>query len=348
MTRVLFARIGWMRWYRGPQQDDEKPIGGGEYNRQSVGHEAFNFLPVDVKMLGYFQPRLQPTISRKQQPSTIKLERIERNFKGDRLTDVLVIFVATDPKHGGQRIVGWYKGATVYRYNQTSTDARRNSFGYFLTATAKNATLVPEDRREFTVPSGEGAFGRSNVCYELEAGGSPKEDTQWMKDAVEYALSYELENAAQEPDTEIDAAIADAVSITIDQAAGFQSNPRIRKAIEKYAMDRAAKHLRKLHYNPQDRHRTKPYDFLCFARGAELYVEVKGTQENGKAISLTPNEADHALRHKHSALFIVHSVKVKGKRNPVVSGGNDHFIDPWDISRDGTLKPRGYVFTLKS
>jgi hypothetical protein len=74
MTRVLFARIGWMRWYRGPQQDDEKPIGGGEYNRQSVGHEAFNFLPLDVKMLGYFQPRLQPTISRKQHPSTIKLE----------------------------------------------------------------------------------------------------------------------------------------------------------------------------------------------------------------------------------------------------------------------------------
>jgi len=30
--RVLFARVGWMRWYRGVQPDDLKPIGGGAYN----------------------------------------------------------------------------------------------------------------------------------------------------------------------------------------------------------------------------------------------------------------------------------------------------------------------------
>jgi len=43
MALVLFACIGWMRWYKGPQADDEKPIGGGKYNRYSLGHEAFNF-----------------------------------------------------------------------------------------------------------------------------------------------------------------------------------------------------------------------------------------------------------------------------------------------------------------
>jgi hypothetical protein len=38
-----------MKKYRGPQADDEKPIGGGSYNKQELGHEAFNFLPLDCQ-----------------------------------------------------------------------------------------------------------------------------------------------------------------------------------------------------------------------------------------------------------------------------------------------------------
>src|SRR5438552_13515077 len=68
-------------------------------------------------------------------------------------------------------------------------------------------------------------------------------------------------------------------------------------------------------------------------------------QENGRSISLTPNEVKHASEHKNSALFIVHSVKVNGKRNPRVSGGHEIFLTRWDISQ-GTLEPRGYVFSL--
>ncbi len=71
MTRVLFARIGWMRWYKGPQADDEKPIGGGKYNKDSLGHEAFNFREINGQMLGYFQPKIPPIAARKRtnQPS---------------------------------------------------------------------------------------------------------------------------------------------------------------------------------------------------------------------------------------------------------------------------------------
>lgn len=344
--KVVFARIGWMRWYRGPQPDDEKPIGGGEYNREAVGHEAFNFLPLDDRMFGYFQPRLQPPANRKKHPSTITLERISANFVGDKLSGVLVIFVATNPTLRGQRIVGWYDDATVHRHAQPSKDKRRDSFSYFIEAPAENALLVPEERREFTIPSGEGAFGRANVCYALEPDGQPKPNTQWIDEAVEYVRSYELENAAQEPGSEMDATVADAIGITIDHAAGFQSNPRIRKAIEKYAMDWAERRLRKLGYKPQDKHTTKPYDFLCEINGSDLFVEVKGTQDSGRSVSLTPNEAEHAKKHKNSALFIVHSVKVKSKRRPVVSGGQELLLRPWDISK-GILKPRGYVITLE-
>jgi hypothetical protein len=71
--RLVFGRVGWMRWYRGPQPDDEKPIGGGKYNETDIGSEAYNFLPVGNLLLGYFQPQLQPP------------ERIPRQYIWKRL-----------------------------------------------------------------------------------------------------------------------------------------------------------------------------------------------------------------------------------------------------------------------
>ncbi len=97
-------------------------------------------------------------------------------------------------------------------------------------------------------------------------------------------------------------------------------------------------------YNPKDKHKTESYDFLCRARGDCLYVEVKGTQDDGSSVSLTPKEVEHAKRYRNSALIIIHSVKVKGKRKPKVSRGKELFLDPWNIE-DGILKPRGFVFT---
>jgi hypothetical protein len=344
MAAVIFARIGWMKWYRGPQPDDEKPIGGGGYNKRDIGSEVFNFLPLNGYCLGYFQPRL-----RKDHPSTIALERIEAGFNGKALNGVLAVFVATDPKHGGQRIVGWYPNATVYRDEQLSNDKRRDSCSYFLKARAEAAVLVPEPRRLHEIPArGKGCFGRANVCYALDDEGHPKSEAPWMDEAVNYIEAYELENGAQEPESDADADIEQTLESTIEHVAGFQSNPQIRRAIEEYAMRWAERRLRDLFgQKPKDTHKTKSYDFLCNISGTELYVEVKGTQDKGNAVSLTPKEVEHAQNHRNSALFIVHSVKVKGKRSPVVSGGKEVFLHPWDIS-NGTLKPRGYVYTLKT
>jgi len=347
MTLVLFARVGWMRWYKGPRPDDEKPVGGGKYNKTSVGVEAFNFLPLNGEMLGFLQPMLPPGATRKMHPSHVALERIQAGFTGDALKNVLTVFVATDPEMGKQRIVGWYPSSTVYRHEQKSTLKERMSFPYFVKAAAKDATLIPAaaQRRNFIVPTGEGAFGRANVCYALDIKGKPKEKAGWIKDAVEYINSYALENAVQEPASETDAEIAGTISSTLEQGAGFQSNPRIRKAIENYSMQWARRDLDNLRYFPKDTHKNKPYDFVCKINGAEVFVEVKGMQDSGRAISLTPREVEHAQAHINSALFIVHSVIVKGKRKPVVSGGQAVFRYPWDIST-GVLKPRGYVLTL--
>ena len=151
MMPVIFARVGWMKWYRGPQTDDEKPIGGGSYNKQELGHEAFNFLSLNGALLGYFQPQL-----RKGYPSRIALDRIKAGFTGDALHGVLAVFVATDPKEGGQRIVGWYRDATVYRDDQQSSAKERREFSYFLKGQADKAVLIPEARRSFVIPGGRG------------------------------------------------------------------------------------------------------------------------------------------------------------------------------------------------
>jgi len=339
MRTVLFARIGWMRWYRGPRADDQKPIGGGSYNKAELGHEAFNFLPLNGEMLGYFQPRL-----RKGHESTIALERIQAGFTGDQLDGVLVLFVATNPESGGQRIVGWFRDATVYRRDQSSEALERNQFSYFVKTREEYAALVPESRRSFEIPSGKGAFGQANVCYALDDEGRPKK-AGWIDEALNYVDSYALENIAQEPESEADQGIDQTVSIAIERGAGFQSNPEIRRVIEDYAMGKAKEHLEGLGYKPIDRHKTESYDFLCEVSGSELFVEVKGMQDDGSAISLTPKEVEHARKHKNSALFIMHSVKVTGDKRPAVSGGKQIFLHPWDISA-GTLKPRGFVFTL--
>jgi hypothetical protein len=258
MALVLFARVGWMRWYKGPQADDEKPVGGGAYTRDALGHEAYNYLPSTTgEMLGYFQPRWQPAALSATHPSNIALERIKAGFKGDSLSNVLTVFFATDPERGGQYIVGWYPASTVYRYEIPTKLASRQSFGYFVKALAAKAILVPWDQRHFTIPRGSGGAGTANVCYTLEVDETPK-GSPWITEALDYINSYSLTNVIQDPAGEPDSAIAGTVTGALEQSAGFQSNPRIRRAIENYAMDWALKYLRQQKYSPRDTHKNKP------------------------------------------------------------------------------------------
>jgi hypothetical protein len=42
------------------------------------------------------------------------LQNLEKNFTGDHIDDVTVVFCATHPIERGMRVVGWYNNATLY------------------------------------------------------------------------------------------------------------------------------------------------------------------------------------------------------------------------------------------
>jgi hypothetical protein len=337
-----------MVWYKGVRADDPKPIGGGAYNEMGIGGEVYNFLPAGHRYLGYFQPQKQPRERLKANPSTIHLEKIQPGFVGDKLEHVLVVFVARNPDEGGQYIVGWYRDATVYRYKQTTSSTVRRKIAYFLETSAvpDHGMLLPKSRRLFPIPGAvKGGFGKANICYTHDDHGYPKENSPWIADALEYVNSYKHENAASSPETATDQIIADVIEASIENGAGCQSNPVIRRAVEEYAMQWAEKRLRQMGLKPKDKHKSESYDFLCSSGGKDLFVEVKGTQSDGRCISLTPNEVAHAKRYENSTLFIVYDVKVDDKRPPKVTGGKELVLMPWDIHA-GKLEPRGYAFTV--
>jgi hypothetical protein len=336
--RVLFARVGWMTYYAGSQTGDEKPIGGGENNKKNIGHEVFNFADFGGRLYGY----VSPTNGR------INLERIDpKAGNRNRLDDVLVIFVAK------QRIIGWYRGATVHKtevkfpsdvsieIRKRLEKAKTKNFkleNYRFECPVERAVLLPTHERTHEIPGGvKGGFGQSNVCYPYQNSGKRK-SASWMSEAVSYVLSYDKENLLKNPnaDNESD----EAATISQEQAAGFQSNAAIRRAVEKFAMAKAhsalvAKGYKKL----KDTAKFKPYDYTCERDGKDFFVEVKGTQTPGKTLILTRGEVKHIGSHADQCILVlIHSVSVSGKRDIRVSGGKAVVRESWRV-RDEDLSP---------
>jgi hypothetical protein len=345
MPRVLFARIGSMKYYAGPQAGDEKPKGGGAYTNSHIGGEVFNFAKLSDHLYGFVQAS----------GGQVKLERIDpKSGLGDVLDDVLVIFVAS------QRVVGWYDGASVHRFPAAlptviSKEMRKriNLFGaknlriehFRFEAPVEKAVLIPTRDRVFRVPAHvKGGFGQSNVCYLFEANGKPR-ISSWMKDAVSLVRNYEKPNLLTDPtaDNETD----EGTAIAQEQSAGFQSNPAIRRAIESYAMKKAHRMLSEKGYkNIQNTAKLKPYDYTCETNGKSFFVEVKGTQTAGKSIILTKGEVNHITKNPESSMLIlVHSVRVSGTKKVHAQHGTVEIREHWRL-RSEELDPIQYVWTM--
>mgnify|MGYP000622785573 FL=1 len=52
--KIFYCRIGWMSSYRGCST--EKPINGGLYNKDNIGHEVYNYLGYNGRYYGFVEP----------------------------------------------------------------------------------------------------------------------------------------------------------------------------------------------------------------------------------------------------------------------------------------------------
>lgn len=102
---------------------------------------------------------------------TIDVTRLGAPEDADSATDVLVIWMATQPR-GGRRIVGWYDHATVFRKPRDSPPGANRLLpsdsqgGYVVSAPWEDCVLLSENKRTCQLPpQGPGAPSQSNVWY---------------------------------------------------------------------------------------------------------------------------------------------------------------------------------------
>src|SRR5438477_1855351 len=93
--------------------------------------------------------------------------------------------------------------------------------------------------------------------------------------------------SAGKPQAEAAPGVVHSVEVEIERSAGFQPNPKIRKAVELYAMGQVQNEFKNRGYEVKDVSQKRPYDLHCSRSDEVKYVEVKGTQGNGLDIVLT-------------------------------------------------------------
>ena len=179
----LFCNVGWMKCYRG-QNDNDKLVGGGSYvDRENHGFEVCNFAPYENQIYGYVQSPghkrtiIKPdadtdtksSISENFESVKINIDRLGADSNDDFIQNINVIWTAKHPD-GGTFIVGWYINATVYREYQRFDKAppchkANNVDGYRIVAAESNCTLLPIGQRTFQIPRGGKDEMRANIWY---------------------------------------------------------------------------------------------------------------------------------------------------------------------------------------
>ena len=149
---------------------------------------------------------------------------------------------------------------------------------YRLEAKRATAVLLPMNIRISRPPS---QAAREVWGNSTSATARNKKNSPWIQKAIGFIKTYRGPNLLN---SEAEAESFDAQ----ERAAGFQSNSRIRAAVEKYSMDIAKQELIRLGFSHiDDTSKRECLDDTCRCGGPDrFYVEVKGTQGAGKSVIL--------------------------------------------------------------
>jgi hypothetical protein len=323
--KILIVHINVMECYKG-YPDAIDPREKHLHATKDQVHERFNFKPApDGKFYGAWCK------------GKVNLHRIDPQLDKNAASvdGVLLIFWATVGK-GDYRIVGWYEDATIWKTmrNNSCTDRDQRRF----IAKAPRGLLFPR-RIKFpvTLPVGEKGginphFGHSYAYSDtLE-----RKNVPWLDRMISFIDSYT--KGDYESSIDMDTA-------NDEKKHGFQSNPRIRKAIELYAEEKAIEWFEsKSNGYTFVRKVGKPFDLIFRKDSQQLFVEVKGTQADGSCIFLTYNEVQCSKeKQPNYALFLLHHVFIDDAEEPTPSGGVPRIINPFQPKGD-RLKAISYKY----
>jgi hypothetical protein len=315
---VVFARVGWMQSYQSTVTGEPGPIGGGKYNLKNLGWERDNFLiDADGCAHGYFAIG-----SGTQAINLFRVGGMPQTDAIQKLSGILVVFVAPHPIRedlDGPVVVGWYRNATLYREEQESADGTR---AFRVEAAFADVYCIPSAERDISIPRakpGVPGIGQSNIYYTREPDGRKREFV-WIKRVLDSIAEFEADSVV----TPIVSA-----EVQAERKAGFQSDPRIRKAVEDRAMQVVRLYFNR--FSLKNTSKTHSYDYSYLDDQTERYVEVKGSQQEDPSIILTRNEVAFARQHSaYMELCVVHSIVVKDGPDPIATGGVLEHFPQWN------------------
>ena len=148
---ILVCRIAWMPFY---QDTGESAYSGDRWVAAgNTPFEAVNFLCVDGVYYGYVAI-----------PSAhnINIKNLGARAGDDQVKGILVLFCAPHPATNDLLVVGWYNNATVYRSWIDRPDSEPVRFVRFK---SKEATLVEETQRRFSIPRAKDKLNISGIGH---------------------------------------------------------------------------------------------------------------------------------------------------------------------------------------
>lgn len=161
--------------------------------------------------------------------------------------------------------------------------------------------------------------------------------------SIDAGQTAEAGERRRDRSTKPDEDVSDLIDASRLAAQGFRTNPAMRRAVERYAIQQARRHYEKQGFQVDECGR--PFDLQCRKGRQRLYVEVKGTQTSGAEVILTPNEVAFAQSNKME-LFVLHSVQVRSRgKRLIVTGGVERVLAPWR-PRPDELQPIAFSCSI--
>ncbi|MBA2116723.1 DUF3883 domain-containing protein [Bremerella alba] len=158
--------------------------------------------------------------------------------------------------------------------------------------------------------------------------------------------TYQSKELSSLPNT-LDSTLSEEIEIAHAKSQGFLLDSLLRRKIEDYSMRAAIEHYGSQGYDVEDHSKNHPYDLKCTRHQETLFIEVKGTQTDGRGVFLTNAEVEFAGQHpKQMALFIFHSIQVSSD-GATLEHGEEVIIQPWIIDQTA-LTPISFKYDIST